>query len=96
MTDGANTQSSTDAYEGALSASSMNTRTKTAAQAMKDAGIVIYAIQFGYNDSTQQQLMKDVASGPSAPYYQYAPDAASLQSAFQEIGNHLSKLRLSK
>jgi len=96
MTDGANTQSSTDAYEGALSASSLNTRTKTAAQAIKDAGIIIYAIQFGYNDSTQQQLMKDVASGPTAPYYQYAPDAGSLQAAFQEIGNHLSKLRLSK
>ena len=63
---------------------------------MKDAGIVIYAIQFGYNDSTQQQLMKDVASGPTQPYYQYAPDANALTAAFQEIGNHLSKLRLSK
>jgi len=40
--------------------------------------------------------MRQVASGPGAPYYQYAPDAASLEAAFQEIGNHLSRLRLSK
>lgn len=96
MTDGANTQSDTDAYEGKLSASKLNDRTKLAAKAIKDAGIIIYAIQFGYNDSTQSALMKAVASGPSAPYYQYAPDSASLTAAFQEIGNHLSKLRLSK
>ena len=40
--------------------------------------------------------MKQVASGPTSPYYQYAPDAASLKVAFQEIGDHLSKLRISK
>jgi len=96
MTDGANTQDQEDAYEGRFTASQLNDRTKTVAQRIKDAGVVIYTIQFGYNDSTQSQLMKDVASGPSAPYYQYAPDAATLKTAFQEIGNHLSKLRLSK
>lgn len=40
--------------------------------------------------------MKSIASGPTAPYYRCAPDAAALTAAFQEIGNHLSKLRLSK
>lgn len=96
MTDGANTQDSADAYKGALSASKLDDRTKTVAQKIKDAGVVIYGIQFGYKSGPQEALMKQVASGPGAPYYQYAPDAASLEAAFQEIGNHLSRLRLSK
>jgi hypothetical protein len=96
MTDGANTQSSTDAYSGALNASALNTRTLTVAQAVKAAGVIVYAIQFGYRDGPQEALMKQIASGPLSPYYQYAPDASALQAAFQEIGNHLSRLRLSK
>lgn len=96
MTDGANTQSSSDAYKGALNATQLNTRTQLIAQNAKTAGIIIYAIQFGYNDGPQEALMKSIASGPTAPYYQYAPDADALQAAFKEIGNHLSKLRLAK
>jgi hypothetical protein len=96
MTDGANTQHDADAYEGALSASKLDDRTKTIAQRIKDEGVIIYGIQFGYKSGPQETLMKQVASGPGAPYYQYAPDVASLKTAFQEIGNHLSKLRLSK
>jgi Flp pilus assembly protein TadG len=96
MTDGANTQDSEDAYKGALGYSQLDDRTKTVAQRIKDAGVVIYGIQFGYKSGPQEALMKQVASGPGAPYYQYAPDAAALKDAFQEIGNHLSKLRLSK
>lgn len=96
MTDGANTRHGQDAYEGALSASKLNDRTKTIAQRIKSEGVIIYGIQFGFKDGPQEALMKQVASGPSAPYYQYAPDADSLQTAFQEIGNHLSKLRISK
>jgi Flp pilus assembly protein TadG len=96
MTDGANTQHSQDAYKGALSPSQLDDRTKIVAQSIKDAGIVIYGIQFGYKSGPQEALMKQIASGPGAPYYQYAPDAAALKDAFQEIGNHLSKLRISK
>ncbi|MCW5772646.1 MAG: VWA domain-containing protein, partial [Rhodospirillaceae bacterium] len=95
MTDGDNTQSVTDAYEGEFTDSQLDTRTLAAAQKIKDAGVLIYAIRFGAA-SNSESLLKQVASGPTAPYYQYAPDAASLTSAFQEIGNHLSKLRLSK
>jgi orotate phosphoribosyltransferase len=40
--------------------------------------------------------MKQVASGAEPPYYFDATDAASLQSAFNQIATHLSKLRLSK
>ncbi len=96
MTDGANTQDDADAYQGALTSTKLNDRTKTIAQRIKTEGVLIYAIQFGYKSGPQEDLMKLVASGPSAPYYQYAPDAAALKAAFQEIGNHLSKLRLSK
>ena len=96
MTDGANTQATGDAYGGALSASGLNTRTTAIATNIKNAGVIIYAIQFDFRDGPQEALMKSVASGPTAPYYQYAPDAAALQAAFQEIGNHLSKLRLAR
>lgn len=96
MTDGANTQASTDAYNGSRTASQLNTRTQSVATKIKEAGVIIYAIQFGFNDSTQEALMKSIASGPTSPYYQYAPDAPALQMVFKEIGNHLSKLRLSK
>jgi hypothetical protein len=96
MTDGANTQASTDAYKGWLSASQLNTRTTAVATKIKESGVIIYAIQFGYNDGPQETLMKGIASGPTSPYYQYAPDAPALQMVFKEIGNHLSKLRLSK
>jgi Flp pilus assembly protein TadG len=96
MTDGANTKHDRDAYQGALSAAQLDDRTKTVAKRMKDEGVVIYGIQFGYKSGPQEALMREVASGTAAPYYQYAPDAAALQGAFQEIGNHLSKLRLSK
>ncbi len=96
MTDGANTRDQEDAYEGYLSATQLNDRTKAAALKVKESGVVIYAIQFGYKSGPQEELMKQVASGPTAPYYQYAPDADALKDAFQEIGNHLSKLRISK
>ncbi len=47
-------------------------------------------------DGPQEALKKSIASGPSSPYYQYAPDAPALQMVFKEIGNHLLKLRVSK
>jgi hypothetical protein len=94
MTDGANTSARQDAYEGTLTASQLDTRAQAIAQKIKDAGITIYAIRFG--DEASEAYMKAIASGPSAPYYQYAPTADALKTAFQEIGNHLSKLRLSK
>lgn len=96
MTDGANTQATGDAYNNWLSPSQLNGRTQAVATKIKDSGVIIYAIQFGYNDGPQEALMKSIASGPGSPYYQYAPDAPALQMVFKEIGNHLSKLRLSK
>ena len=96
MTDGANTQATGDAYNNWLSPAQLNGRTQAVATKIKETGVIIYAIQFGYNDGPQEALMKSIASGPGSPYYQYAPDAPTLQMVFKEIGNHLSKLRLSK
>ena len=57
----------------------------------------IYAIQLGDPPSAEQEtVMKTIATGPDAPFYFYAPDAATLQSAFQQIADNLSQLRLSK
>lgn len=95
MTDGDNDNADGDAYEGRLSDSKLDDRAKAAAVKIKDSGVIIYTIRFG-SASGAETLLKNLASGPTAPYYQYAPDAASLKSAFQEIGNHLSALRLSK
>jgi Flp pilus assembly protein TadG len=95
MTDGDNTQSATDAYEGTFTPSGLDARTLAAAQKIKDAGVIIYTIRFGAA-SKSEGLLKQVASGTGAPYYQYAPDAAALKAAFQEIGHHLMKLRISK
>jgi len=73
-----------------------NARLRTLAANIKATGVIIYAIQFGDITPAQELLMQDVASGPDAPYYFYAPDAATLNSAFQQIANNLSELRLSK
>ena len=57
----------------------------------------IYAIQLGDPPSAEQEaVMKAIATSPDPPYYFYAPDAPTLQSAFQQIADNLSQLRLSK
>ena len=43
-----------------------------------------------------RDLLREIASGPDAPYYYYAPDRSSLSQAFREVANNLSMLRLSK
>jgi len=97
LTDGTNTQARGDAYNYALSPSELDARLREVATNVKATGVIIYAIQFGTQPtSSQAQLMKDVASGPDAPFYFYAPDADTLNSAFQQIANNLSELRLSK
>lgn len=101
LTDGENYGGSGDAYKGvfgigAAAQAALDARLRTLATNIKNSGVIIYAIQFGAITPAQEQLMKDVASGPDAPFYFFAPDAASLNSAFQEVANSLSELRLSK
>ncbi len=70
-------------------------RLRSLATKIKDSGVVIYTIQFANTDGDLADLMKDVASGPDAPFYNPAPTAAELQDVFREVANDLSQLRLS-
>jgi Flp pilus assembly protein TadG len=102
LTDGENCASYGDGYLrtfgncGDTSRGKMNERLKKLATNVKESGVIVYAIQFAEENPTQQALMKEVASGPEAPFYHFAPDAEALKSVFTEIANHLSQLRLSK
>ncbi|MTI08239.1 TadE/TadG family type IV pilus assembly protein [Curvivirga aplysinae] len=101
LTDGAQVGGNGDAYKGTLGIGSsaranMDERLRDLATEIKSSGVVIYTIQFAYNNSSLQNLMKDVASGPDSPYYHFAPDRDSLETIFLEVANHVSELRLSK
>ncbi len=101
MTDGENCGASGDGYKATFglcldAQPAMNQRLRELATNIKDSGVYLYTIQFGNAGTAQQQLMQDIASAPEAPYYHYAPTAAELSAAFQEIGNNLSQLRVSR
>lgn len=101
LTDGANVGGSGDGYKGVFGLGSsarpaMDSRLRQLAANIKASGVYIYAIQFGNDDSGMQDLLEEIATKPTAPYYNYAPDSATLQTVFQEVANHLSSLRLSR
>ena len=100
LTDGQNNANYGDAYKsafglGSAGAPGMDARLQTLAANIKASGIDIYVIQEGSVSNALKTLLKGVATQPNAPYYFYAPDAATLNSAFQQIADHLSSLRLS-
>ena len=100
LTDGQNNANYGDAYKsafglGSAGAPGMDARLQTLAANIKSSGIDIYVIQEGSVSNALKTLLKGVATQPNAPYYFYAPDAATLNSAFQQIADHLSSLRLS-
>lgn len=107
MTDGENTMSSTvytaygwlaDKKLGTSNASSavteLNNRLSSVCTAMKNAGITIYTIAFNGPDTATQNLMKGCASQNA--FYFNSPTTAALQSAFKQIGDSLSNLRVSR
>jgi len=101
LTDGENHAGSGDGYKtvfgsGAAGRPEMNARLLSLVANIKADGVLVYVIQFANGGGDLQTLLQQVASGTGAPYYHYAPDGATLQRVFQEIANHLSKLRLSK
>jgi Flp pilus assembly protein TadG len=98
LTDGENTGDYGDGYKNVFNnpKTSMDARSRLLAQNVKASGVVIYVIQFANNSSSMQTLLKQVATGPDKPYYNYAPNAATLQQVFKEVANNLSELRLSK
>lgn len=101
LTDGENFAGVGDGYKtvfgyGSTARDDMNDRLRALAANIKASGVKIYTIQFANSGGPLQALMREVASGPDAPYYHYAPDSTTLQTVFQEVANHLSELRLSK
>ncbi len=101
LTDGAQVGGNGDAYKGAMGIGSsarpnLDARLRLLSTEVKSSGVVIYTIQFAYENSELQSLMKDVASGPDSPYYHFAPDRDSLETIFLEVANHVSELRLSR
>lgn len=102
LTDGQQYGNRGDGYKNAFGSGElagpkgMNDRLRAVARKIKAQEIKIYAIQFFHNSGPLQDLMQEIASGPTSPYYHYAPDGDTLRQVFQEIANHLSELRLSK
>ncbi len=101
LTDGENCANSGDGYKRVFGSCSggrnaMDDRLRKLAANIKADNISIYVVQFANQGTGLQTLLKQVASGPTTPYYHYAPSASDLKKAFREIANHLSELRLSK
>ncbi len=101
LTDGENVGGSGDGYKGVFGTGSaaqdeMDARLRLLATNIKSTGVVIYVVQFANAGTELQTLLKSVASAQNAPYYHYAPDAATLQQVFREVANHVSELRLSQ
>ena len=100
MTDGQNNAGYGDAYNAAFGNGSagepgMDARLKLIAQNIKTAGISIYVIQEVSVSNALKTLLQGVDTSPDAPYYFYAPNATALTSAFQQIADNLSSLRIS-
>lgn len=109
MTDGENTMS-TDIYTAygfladnhlgttsntTTAENNLNAKTTSICNAMKAQGVLIYTIVFGNGSSTTaKNLLKNCAS--ETDFYFDSPSQASLQAAFQAIGDSLSKLRVSR
>ncbi|MGE0754212.1 MAG: pilus assembly protein TadG-related protein [Alphaproteobacteria bacterium] len=107
MTDGENVISNSvrGAY-GYLSQGTLGTTSQNGAEnelderltdvcdAVKDEGIIVYTIAFGNPGSGIQNLLRDCASKPE--YFFNSSSNSELQSAFEQIGDALANLRISK
>jgi len=107
MTDGANTMNRDifTAYgwlgEGNLGTTDsgdavdeLNDRLTEVCTAMKNAGITVYTIAFNNPGRTISGLLRSCATQPD--FYFSSPDATALRSAFSQIGDSLSSLRVSR
>jgi hypothetical protein len=107
MTDGANTMSDnvytaygwlsdkklgTSNSEAAVT--ELNSRLSSVCTAMKNAGIIVYTIAFNDPGKNTQALLRGCATQDA--FYFNSPTTTALQTAFKEIGNSLSNLRVSR
>lgn len=72
----------------------LNERLASVCTSMKNAGIIIYTIAFNGPDANTQKLMRSCATQEA--FYFNSPTNAALQSAFKQIGDSLSNLRISR
>jgi hypothetical protein len=74
----------------------LNTWMSQMCTTIKANGIIIYTILFNNSDSATATLFQNCASpGPPSHYFN-SPTGTALQSAFAQIGQELSSLRLSQ
>jgi len=68
-------------------------------KAVKDTGIRVYTILFQVDFEKTQDLFRNCASvneKTGKPYYYYVPDASALETAFHDIGEDLTTLRVTR
>ncbi|MBY0362682.1 MAG: hypothetical protein K2X45_12320 [Phreatobacter sp.] len=70
----------------------MNEKTLTSCANAKAAGVRIYTVAFFVTDATARSILQQCASNPSMALV--ADSDQALTNAFDEIGNHISRLRL--
>lgn len=70
----------------------MNEKTLTACTNAKAAGIQIYTVAFYVTNETALSLLSQCATSPAMALVANSDQA--LTNAFDEIGNHISRLRL--
>jgi Flp pilus assembly protein TadG len=107
MTDGDNTidDDNRGAY-GYLSDGTLGTTNQSSAEtkldqrltadctAMKNNNIYVYTVSFGSITSSSKTMLQNCAT--QSDFYFDSPDSATLQAAFQAIGDSLSNLRISR
>lgn len=101
LTDGQNVGGNGDGYRtvfgvGNQAAPEMNQRLLELSDNIKEQDILVYVIQFANGSTALMNLLQQVATSPQAPFYNFAPDVATLENVFQQVANNLSELRLSQ
>jgi hypothetical protein len=98
MTDGQNTLAPYSpihrGWDGAADWAKGDAKTKTLCENVKADGIVVYTVSFMVTDAGAKALLANCASDSSKAYS--ADSAAALASAFKEIGQSMTAMRLSK
>ena len=82
------------ATSGSQAEDTLDTKTATLCQNIKDQGIRIYTITFQLSDGPTQDLMRDCATSTSM--YYNSPTNEELETVFDDIAKGLSELRISK
>lgn len=72
----------------------LDTRLSAVCTSMKNNNIIVYTISFGSVSSSSQTMLRNCAS--QTDFYFASPDNATLNAAFQAIGDSLSNLRISR